>query len=392
LRLGVYADLVYRRDGDVVSSELAFIDFVTALAPRLTELVIFGRLDPRPGRFPHVLPRERVRFVALPHYARVTSVAGLLRARSGSRRAFLAEVDRLDAAWLFGPHPLALEFAVLCRRRRKPIVLGIRQDFPQYIRNRLPSRRWLWALGVAHALEQTFRTLARRLPTVVVGEDLGRKYSGGPAPVLVTGFSLVRESELVPLAEALAKPWSGDLRLLSVGRLDSEKNPLLLAAILAGLRARDGRWRLSVVGSGPLAGEVERRAAELGVADSLELLGYLGRGPALHERYRSSHVFLHVSLTEGLPQVLYEAQAAGLAIVATDVGGVAAALGGGALGLLVPPNNAEAAVEAVERLSRDVELRHRLVAAGLQQAAHETIDRQHDRLEAFVRAAAERRR
>ena len=47
--------------------------------------------------------------------------------------------------------------------------------------------------------------------------------------------------------------------------------------------------------------------------------------------YRSAHVLLHVSWTEGLPQVLFEAFAAGLPVVATDVGGVAEAAGDGAL-------------------------------------------------------------
>lgn len=389
MRLGVYADLVYRRDGDVVSTDLAFIDFLTALAPRLTELVIFGRLDPEPGRSPHLLPREGVRFVALPHYPRVTSLAGLLRARRGSRRAFVAELDHLDAVWLFGPHPLALDFAAASKRRAKPVVLGIRQDFPRYVRHRLPGRRWLWAVVVAYTLEQAFRLVGRRLPAVVAGEDLGRKYGRGRAPVLVTSFSFVRESELVALEEAHARSWSGDLRLLSVGRLEPEKNPLLLPSILAGLRARDARWRLAVAGTGPLAAAVQRRATELGVADSIELLGYL-HGSALRERYRSSHAFLHVSLTEGLPQVLHEAQAAGLPIVATHVGGVANALGQGAFGLLVPPNDAEAAVDAVERLRTDVEARRALIAGGLEHAARETIDRQHDRLEFFLRAEIRR--
>src|SRR5687768_10037723 len=165
MRLGVYSDLVYRLDGDRLSTDLSFILFVAGLASRVDELVIFGRLHPEAGRNPYVLPRERVRFVALPHYPRVTAIGAMARGVAGARRAFAGELDRLDAVWLFGPHPLALEFARLARRRKVPVFLGVRQDFPRYIASRLPSRRWLWAVPIAHALEQAFRTLARGLPT-----------------------------------------------------------------------------------------------------------------------------------------------------------------------------------------------------------------------------------
>ena len=47
-RLGVYADLVYRRDAAGLSADRAFVDFVTGLPPRVDEVVLFGRLDPNP--------------------------------------------------------------------------------------------------------------------------------------------------------------------------------------------------------------------------------------------------------------------------------------------------------------------------------------------------------
>ena len=383
-RLGVYADLVYRREGETLSTDRAFIHFVTGLAPLVDELVLFGRLDPQPRRSPYALPSEGVRLVALPHYPSLTDIVGMLRSLRGARAAFASELPALDAVWLFGPHPLAEVFARAASRSGKAVFLGVRQDLPEYIANRLPSRRWLWAVGAARALDRSFRRRARTTPTVVVGEALARRYARGSAPVLATGFSLVRERDLVPLDEALAKPWTGELRIVSVGRLDPEKNPLLLPEILADLRHR-ADWRMLVAGDGPLADEVARRASELGVRDSLELLGYVPNGPRLWELYRSSHAFLHVSLTEGLPQVLFEAQAAALPIVATDVGGVAAALADGEAGLLVPPNDARAAAAALERV-RDDDLRKRLVTAGLEHARRETLEAQLERVLDFFQS------
>lgn len=387
MRLGVYADLVYRRDGETLSTDRAFILFVAGLAERVDELVLFGRLDPEPGRSHYALPGS-VRLVPFPHYARVTDLLGVLRSLRGARAAFRRELGTLDAVWLFGPYPVSLVLARDARRRRKPLFLGIRQDFPAYVRNRLPSRRWLWAVPVAHAFERRFRRLARQAPAVVVGEELGRAYRRRGATVLATGFSLVRDADLVPLDEALARSWDGErLRLLTVGRIDSEKNPLLLPEILAELRRRDPRWHLTVVGQGPLEAELLNRARALAVADGLELRGYVQNGPELWSLYREANAFLHVSFTEGLPQVLFEAQAAGTPIVATDVGGVRAALEGGRGGLLVPPADAAAAASALERLRDDPDLRGRLVAAGLELAAASTMDAQLDRIAAFFRAA-----
>lgn len=385
MRLGVYSDFAYRADGEVVSTHQPFVRFVTGLAPRLEELVLFGRLDPEPGRRAYELPRDGARLVPLPYYPSVTSLGALVGSVRESSRAFAAELRGLDAVWIFGPHPLALLFAVLARLRGKPLLLGIRQDYPRYIAGRLPSRGWSWAVPVAHVLDWGFRILARRTPSVVVGEDLARRYASR-GRMLVTGFSLVERSEVASPRDALARPWGDTIRLLSVGRLAPEKNPLVLADALAQLRARDSRYRLTVAGDGPLRPQLERRIAELGLGDAVELLGEVPNGRPLWDLYRASDAFVHVSLTEGLPQVIFEAQAAGLPIVATAVGGVPAALDHGAGGLLVPPGDAAALADAVVSVAADEELRTRLIAHGLERAVRETMESQLDRLMTFVNA------
>jgi glycosyltransferase involved in cell wall biosynthesis len=228
-------------------------------------------------------------------------------------------------------------------------------------------------------IELAFRAVGRGAPAVVLGDELERRYTAG-RPVLNTGFSLVPAREVVSPEAALTKDWSGELRVLSVGRLDPEKNPLLLREVIARLRARDPRWRLTVAGDGPLRPELGR--------PGIELLGHVPNGPELWELYRNSHALLHVSLTEGLPQVLLEAMAAGLPIVATDVGGVSGALGGGTRGLLVPPGDADAAAAALDRLASDAHLRRWFALEGIAHARRHTLERQLDGLAAFVRQAA----
>src|SRR5207248_2132734 len=83
-----------------------------------------------------------------------------------------------------------------------------------------------------------------------------------------------------------------------------------LADVLARLRVADPRWRLVVCGEGPLEGALRARLDALGVAEAADLRGYLPLDQGLRDAYRNAHAFLHVSLTEGLPQVLFEAFAA----------------------------------------------------------------------------------
>jgi glycosyltransferase involved in cell wall biosynthesis len=174
----------------------------------------------------------------------------------------------------------------------------------------------------------------------------------------------------------------GDLTVLSVGRLDQEKNPLMLADVLARLAADDDRWRLVVCGEGDLAAALAARLEQLGVATRAELRGYVPMGEALLGLYRTSDVMLHVSWTEGFPQVLVEAFATGLPVVATAVGGVAA--GVGAAALLIPPGDPDAAAAALRRIATDSELRSRLVAAGIERARALTLEAQTARLASFL--------
>ncbi len=386
MRLGIYSDSVYRSDGDRVWTHQAFVSFVTGLSSRVEEVVLLGRLAPGEGRSHYALPGD-VRFVPLPHYPRVTSIVAQLRAIRQTRKAFLRELDRLDAVWIFGPHPIALVLAITARRHGTPLFLGVRQDYVRYISGRLPGRKWFWAVGVAHVLELLFRLLARRAPTVAVGDELARAYASPGGRVLSTGFSLVGAGDVVSDDDALDRRRLGGRRILSVGRLDPEKNPLLLVEVLALLLRRDDRWRLTVVGDGSLSDSMRRRSRELAVDEAIEFAGYVPQGDALRALYRGHDVFLHVSWTEGFPQVLFEAQAAGTPTVATAVGGVADAVGATESALLVPPGDARAAADAVTRIADDADLRRALIVRGLENIRQETTEAQLDRIESFFRSA-----
>lgn len=296
-----------------------------------------------------------------------------------SMRRFWRVLEDVDAVWLLGPHPLSVAFAALAALRRRRVALGVRQDLPSYVRTRHPDRRLIHLSALL--LEGAYRLLARGLSVVAVGPELARHYRGARRLITIS-VSLVRESDLVRADAAEGRTYDGEVRVLSVGRLDPEKNPLLLADVLARLRERDDRWRLTVCGEGTMTEALAGRLAALGVAGHADLLGYVPIDGGLMAVYRDSHAFLHASWTEGLPQVLFEAFAAGLPVVATDVGGVRDTVGGGAL--LVPPGDPEAAAAALRRIAEDPPLRRRLIEAGLSRASEHTMESQCRRVARFL--------
>jgi glycosyltransferase involved in cell wall biosynthesis len=319
--------------------------------------------------------------VALPHYPSLLEAPRALAALVRSLRRFWRALDGVDAVWLLGPYLQSIAFVALARLRRRRVALGVRQDLPRYVRSRHPNRRWTHL--AAGLLEGAYRLLARRYPTVVVGPDLAERYRRARR-LLVLTVSLVRERDIVDEPAALARPYDGALRILSVGRIDREKNPLLLADVLADLRAADPRWELVVCGEGPLRAALAERLAELGLEAHAELRGYVPVDRGLMELYRDSHALLHVSWTEGLPQVVFEAFAAGLPVVASAVGGIPAAVGDA--GVLVEPGDARAAADALRTVAADPERRRALVEEGLRRVRAHTLEAESARLAEFLRA------
>ena len=374
----VYTDYAYHAVDGVIHSERAFSLFCAEVARRLDgPMVVLGRLSPDAAAS-HYAIGEGVEFVALPFYrslARLSAVVALLRSLRRTWRA-VGEVDRL---WLLGPHPLSFVLAGFALLRGRPVTLGVRQDLPVLIRHRHPGRRSLQL--AAELLERGYRALARRRPTVVVGPQLAGHYADSPR-VLEISVSLIREAQIVPVDEAAGKDYDATKTILSVGRLDAEKNPAMLVETLAALRAGGEDWRLEVCGEGPLRDELADALAAAGLAEHAELAGYVPIDAGLLDRYRRAHVLFHSSLTEGLPQILLEALASGLPVVVSDVGGIRAALG--ECVRLIAPSDAAAAVAAIAELAADPDERRHLIACGHDYISGHTLELESGRVARFL--------
>jgi glycosyltransferase involved in cell wall biosynthesis len=120
--------------------------------------------------------------------------------------------------------------------------------------------------------------------------------------------------------------------------------------------------RLWLAGDGEKEGDLakaRRKIAELGLEDRCELIGIV-QGQAKTDLLQKSHIFVLPSYNEGLPFAIIEAMAAGLAIVATPVGGIPEVVHDGQNGLLTAPGDPEALAASLLRFTADSALRQQM--------------------------------
>jgi glycosyltransferase involved in cell wall biosynthesis len=150
---------------------------------------------------------------------------------------------------------------------------------------------------------------------------------------------------------------------------------------------RDLPVRFVVVGQGPLADELTRRHDELGLGSRLQILGYRPDAPRLTA---GADLFVLASHHEGLPVAVMEALAAGVPVVATQVGGLAEAVRDGTSGRLVPPHRPDLLAAAIAQLADDPDERRRLGGGAADSADRFSAARSELEVEEVYRAAIER--
>ena len=116
-----------------------------------------------------------------------------------------------------------------------------------------------------------------------------------------------------------------------------------------------------IAGDGPLRGDLERMAADMGLGDVVTFLGYQ---PDIRPVLAGSDVVMLLSRAEGLPLVPLEAMAAGLPVVATSVGGVPEVVRHQQTGLLVPPRRPDIAAKMLGWLANSPDYGHDIAEAG----------------------------
>ncbi|MFQ4139091.1 glycosyltransferase family 4 protein [Nodosilinea sp. PGN35] len=151
-------------------------------------------------------------------------------------------------------------------------------------------------------------------------------------------------------------------RLLYVGRLAAEKGLPVLLEALPELIDLEPELILTVVGDGADRALLEQQVSALGLQNHVRFLGYQSQS-AVREHLKNTDIFVLPSFAEGIPVVLMEAMAAGVAVIATQVAGVSELVHSGINGYGVPPGDRQALSECISFLMKDADTRNRLGAA-----------------------------
>jgi glycosyltransferase involved in cell wall biosynthesis len=191
--------------------------------------------------------------------------------------------------------------------------------------------------------------------------------------------------ELPPREELKREFEMNGATLAFAGRLTAQKSLGVALEAVASTEA----VQLLIAGDGGERAELERRAAELGLADRVRFLGAKPRERVV-ELFRAADAAILSSSWENFPHTVVEALAVGTPVLATEIGGVAEVVRDEVNGLLVPAGDAAALGEAVRRFFGDAELRQRLRAAAAPSVAAYAPERVFGELERVLLEAAGR--
>jgi glycosyltransferase involved in cell wall biosynthesis len=178
----------------------------------------------------------------------------------------------------------------------------------------------------------------------------------------------------------VAGAFPGELNVLYAGRLTKEKGSELLADAFLAAHERDPRLHLVLAGGGP-----EEHALRERLGEHATFLGWLA-GHDLARAYASADMFMFASRTDTFGQVILEAQASGLPVVAVAEGGPCSLISQGETGWLAGPQ-VESLAEAVLTVAQSTALRERLRKSALATVRSRTWERSLERLAGGYRSA-----
>jgi glycosyltransferase involved in cell wall biosynthesis len=298
----------------------------------------------------------------------------VLRRKAEDYRAPLLSVpDRGPLDWR-----VASRLLNVCRREKVMIWHG--HDYKSNALGLLLRRFWKMRLvTTVHGwVKETRRTplyygidkfcLPRYEKVICVSEDLYQQSLKCGVPperclLLENAIDVEEYARRVPVGEAKKKQGFAPERFTigAVGRLSAEKGFDVLIRSVHRLLQSGLDVDLAIAGDGDQKEPLQALIAELGCQERVRLLGFVADTKAL---YQALDVFALSSYREGLPNVLLEAMALEVPVVATRVAGVPRLVRHEENGLLVEAGVGTELTDALARLAKDAALRDRLVRAG----------------------------
>ena len=318
------------------------------------------------------------------------SVANLLGALDAAIDVTVVGVDRDVVAWIASARPGAAQEVVPAISNKRDVrgvlahrrlIARLRPDVfqvgltslwaGQYPLLAASTVRGVATVAVEHLPLATAATAARRRLKRVVSRRLAAHVAVGEraaraveslAGLAAGSVRVIPNGVPDPQVEARPRVSAGPV-IGTLARLDPIKGLDVLLHALAGLPG----VAAAIVGRGPSESALRALAADLGVDDRVHFIGWSDEPRAWLAGF---DVFVLPSRLEGMPLSVIEAMLAGRPVVATDVGSVSEVVVDGETGILVPPDDAAALRDALQRLLADDGGRQAMGELGLSHARH----------------------
>jgi glycosyltransferase involved in cell wall biosynthesis len=311
---------------DVGGTERQTVELVRRLDPGRFHVHV-ACFHKRGGLLRNMPPSIPVEVFPVHGFRNPASVRQWLRFASWCRQADIKLVHTCDMyANLFGL--TAAAFAGV------PARIGSRRDVNNDDKTRLQQAGQRVAYRTAHAVVANSTACAEHLKKEGVPEDSIRLIPNGVDTAVFAA----------PRARRALR------RIVTVANLRPEKGHDVLVDAAPQILAAHPDAEFLIAGSGPRASQIAARAAARGVSDRFHFLGECSDIPQL---LAESDIFALPSRSEGLPNAVMEAMAAGLPVVATRVGGIPELIASGVTGTIVPPGDSRAMASAVVDLMND---------------------------------------
>jgi len=372
MRLGFYYHIpAIEKDGKILMP--GYLGrFLDALAGYCQELVLFQHL-PNPGEnanFDYKIRSENVRLISLPVRG---SVPNRMLHAGKFTKILERHLPQLDAILFRGPTPLLP--AMANASKTIPTIFLIVGD---YLAGFSSLQQPWWRKGLIYAWElyNDRRQLhfAKRGLVFVNSDILYDKFTGKIENLKQTRTTTLSRDDFFKREDTCQER---PIRLLYTGRMDPAKGLLDMVSALGILAAEGEDIVLDLVGwpeeGSDILSQIEKTAAQNGVANRVFYHGYKAVGPELFAYYKNADLYLIASqASEGFPRTIWEAMAHSTPVVATRVGTIPDFVKGAAG--LVPPKDPEALAKGVINLMDHPEIRRKYIKKGFDLASQNTLE------------------
>ncbi len=228
---------------------------------------------------------------------------------------------------------------------------------------------WMRIVGFLSA-QITARYAAKIICVSEFDVELAKKWSIAEKNKLICIHNGI---EMVPADGIRGKMESSPVRIIFVGRLSSQKDPLLLLRAFFELQVATKNICLDIVGEGPLRPKLERFIRQHKMEQAVRLVGEVPR-PMVWQMLKLADIFTLISNFEACPYSVLEAMSAGIAIIVSNVGGVKELISD-RCGILVPVRDKEGIKKALAALIEDAALRDGFAREARRQSLQFSLDK-----------------